>query len=121
MGAALGCGRTARTAPASMKPPQPITPVAERRTDSGSSSSSCCDDLEAEIMASNEDGVKRLLQASPRLAERPGMLHKAAENGCAPIVDLLLAAGADRGAIDDDGQTPLHIAIANGKHEAVER
>ena len=41
-----------------------------------------------------------------------------------PLVLMLLcavAAGANRSYLDDDGQTPLHAAIANGHVDSVER
>ena len=41
-----------------------------------------------------------------------------------PLVLMLLcavAAGANRSYLDDDGQTPLHTAIANGHVDSVER
>jgi len=54
-------------------------------------------------------------------AAEPGLLHSAAENGSGEIVALLLAAGASPSDVDDDGQTPLHIAVVNGSTDAVEK
>ena len=43
------------------------------------------------------------------------LLHKAAEEGGAGVVELLLERGcADVAVVDDDGQTALHVAVANG-------
>jgi ankyrin repeat protein len=47
-------------------------------------------------------------------------LHSAAFNGNAEIVGLLLAAGADPAAPNDDGKTPLDLAREQG-HEDVLR
>lgn len=47
------------------------------------------------------------------------LLHAAAEEGGAEIVELLLDKGcADVAVVDDDGQTALHVAVANGHLDA---
>ena len=43
----------------------------------------------------------------------------AAETGCAPVVKLLLDAGADFEAADVEGRTPLWIAAHNGREDVV--
>ena len=47
-------------------------------------------------------------------------LHLAAERGRQQIVDCLLAANADTGTVDCDGNTPFQIAMKWG-HEALAR
>ena len=46
-------------------------------------------------------------------------LMAAASNGSMPIIDKLIAAGADVDAADDDGATPLRLAAFNGHVEVV--
>ncbi len=45
-------------------------------------------------------------------------LHGAAQNGSLASVERLLAAGADRAAMNDDGTTALDLA-RSGDHEAI--
>ena len=73
------------------------------------------------IRAGDAASVARILDQEPSVAQQHGLLHIAAELGEADIVDMLLAGGADMSAVDDDGQTPLHNAVANGRHTAVEK
>ena len=47
-------------------------------------------------------------------------MHVAAQNGNAPIVQLLLQAGADTTLCRSDGETPLDAAHRNGHSECVE-
>jgi ankyrin repeat protein len=42
------------------------------------------------------------------------MLHTAATHGCQQLVAQLVEAGADRDAVDDDGATPLCLAVSFG-------
>ena len=58
--------------------------------------------------------------ASDRDFRRRTLLHAAAEHGCRPIVKELLARNADIDARDVNGNTPLRLAIRNGKLEIVE-
>jgi ankyrin repeat protein len=46
-------------------------------------------------------------------------LHYAAGYGRTAIVTLLLARGADAGAANDAGQTPVDVAGVNGEREVV--
>ncbi len=48
-------------------------------------------------------------------------LHWMATLGDVPGVELLLAAGADADAADDEGNTPLHEAVASRQHGIVRR
>ena len=48
------------------------------------------------------------------------ILHEAAQKGSVPIVEALLAAGADPNRTDQDGKTPLAIAQEKGCSELVE-
>jgi hypothetical protein len=80
------------------------------------------------------DIVRALLHAHPNLHAHPQVdtgitnkntnkntaLHMAAANGHAPIVSLLLAAGADATVTNVHGNTPLHWAAANARHEVVQ-
>lgn len=83
--------------------------------------------LVAAVRGDDANTVYRLLQADVGAARRradghdPTLLHVAAEAGAAEVICVLLAAGADTAAVDDDGQTPLHYAVANGHVAAVER
>jgi hypothetical protein len=47
------------------------------------------------------------------------ILHEAAEKGSREIVELLLKAGADPSAVDQDGKTPLQIAREKGHIELI--
>jgi ankyrin repeat protein len=47
-------------------------------------------------------------------------LHSAASNGSRPMVELLLANGADPLAARDDGKTPRELALEGGHEEVAE-
>jgi ankyrin repeat protein len=47
-------------------------------------------------------------------------LHDAVARGNGELVSLLLQHGADPGAVDDNGTTPLHLAARNGSVVLVE-
>ena len=70
------------------------------------------------VKAGNVEALVRALAQAQPLG---GLLHMAAEEGHEHVVDALLAAGAKASEADDDGQTPLHVAVANGHVEAAER
>ena len=55
--------------------------------------------------------------AAPALG---GLLHAASEEGHEHVLDVLLQAGASAADTDEDGQTALHVAVANGHVEAAE-
>jgi ankyrin repeat protein len=72
------------------------------------------------------DAVSRLLDENPELLETPVSrvmgdrpLHVAAWEGNVPMVELLLARGADVNARGDDDSTPLHNAAVQGHVAAV--
>ena len=50
-----------------------------------------------------------------------GLLHAASEEGHEHVIDVLLMAGVSAAETDEDGQTALHVAVANGHVEAAER
>ena len=50
-----------------------------------------------------------------------GLLHVASEEGHEHVINVLLLAGASAAEVDEDGQTALHVAVANGHVEAAER
>ena len=56
--------------------------------------------------------------AAPALG---GLLHAASEEGHEHVINVLLMAGVSAAEVDEDGQTALHIAVANGHVEAAER
>ena len=84
---------------------------------------------ELEVGYDNEDLVQfvrkgdvgALVHALPR-ASGPldGLLHIAAEEGQEAVIEALIAAGADISTTDEDGQTPLHVAVAHGHVPAAE-
>src|SRR3989338_1233284 len=55
-----------------------------------------------------------------RDAEKKTTLHLACWIGYHRVVEMLLAAGADRNAADIEGFTPLHVASQIGHHQIVE-
>ena len=82
------------------------------------------DNLLAAIRDGRCDHVGSLLAAAPALVsatneDRQTPLHFAAEVGCVGAVRLLIERGAARGAVDTDGQTSLHVAVANEHLECV--
>jgi ankyrin repeat protein len=56
--------------------------------------------------------------AAPALG---GLLHAASEEGHEHVINVLLMAGVSAAEVDEDGQTALHVAVANGHVEAAER
>lgn len=138
MGAACSSsgGKNRRTAPAEYvlegQPAAPptttfpsATPAVATAPAAASSSSAAAHAASTPIVdairAGDAAAVARILDREPSVAQQHGLLHIAAELGEADIVDMLLAGGADMSAVDDDGQTPLHNAVANGRHTAVEK
>ena len=80
--------------------------------------------LDEAIERNDMPAVERFLGAEPTpvqvtIAEKK-LLHAAAEAGAVDVIRALLAAGAALDAQDDDDQTALHVAVANGHAEAVE-
>jgi ankyrin repeat protein len=73
--------------------------------------------LEQAVRQNNTAAVMRMLQTIPL---EDGLLHAAAEEGAAAVIPLLLEAGASSSDVDEDLQTPLHCAVANGHLEAAE-
>ena len=68
------------------------------------------------LISENPDAVL----VRPWNADAGSLLHLAAEAGDGGVVALLVERGAALGAVDDDGQTALHVAVANGQFAAVE-
>ena len=68
------------------------------------------------LISENPDAVL----VRPWNADAGSLLHLAAEAGDGGVVALLVERGAALGAVDDDGQTALHVAVANGHFAAVE-
>ena len=62
-------------------------------------------------------GVREALASGSPL---PGLLHVAAEEDQVEILELLVEAGAPLSEVDEDGQTALHVAVANGLVDAAE-
>src|SRR5262249_54720021 len=58
------------------------------------------------------------VQAKTRLSNMTP-LHLAASNGSAPIIGLLVKAGADVNLSNGNGTTPLMLAAASGKIDAI--
>lgn len=72
------------------------------------------------------EGMRWLLEhgADPNvtsLAERETPLHRVAIERSLPVIDLLLAHGADPRAARADGRTPYTLAVRSGNAPAVER
>ena len=68
--------------------------------------------------------AKALAALLDRRGEAPalgGLLHVASEEGHEHVINVLLLAGASAAEVDEDGQTALHVAVANGHVEAAER
>jgi len=61
--------------------------------------------------------ARRVLAEHPHAARAwtqcTTLLHTAAAEGCEEMVQLLLEAGASLSELDEEGQTPLHVACAN--------
>lgn len=79
------------------------------------------------VQAGHAEVVRFLLarRADPQLRTQHGAtaLHCAAwQTGeQSDVVDLLVAAGAERDAVDNDDDTPLHLAASQGKVQLVKR
>jgi len=73
----------------------------------------------AAALARNGDvaGLREALASGSPLA---GLLHIAAEERHVEILEVLVEAGAPLDDVDEDGQTPLHVAVASGHVEAAE-
>lgn len=68
----------------------------------------------AAALARNGDvaGLREALASGSPLA---GLLHIAAEERHVEILEVLVEAGAPLDEVDEDGQTPLHVAVASGQ------
>eukprot|EP01080_Neovahlkampfia_damariscottae_P001774 gene1774-543_t len=53
-----------------------------------------------------------------KLQNKTTLLHAAASNNCADIIELLIEKGADINILDYLDRTPLHVAASNGNYEA---
>ncbi|MBN2446205.1 MAG: ankyrin repeat domain-containing protein, partial [Phycisphaerae bacterium] len=63
--------------------------------------------------------VAFLIDSGAKLADEPGILHAAAEQGKGEVVEVLLEKGADIDALDEKGRTALQAAAAAGQDEVV--
>ena len=80
-------------------------------------------ELDAAVERDDAVAVTRCLAGAPsaaELASRPGLLHLAAEHNAAEVIAVLVAAGAPLSYCDDDHQTALHAAVANGHFDAAD-
>lgn len=106
---------------------QPVAPSSPARTanvatsDDRSAPAAPPVDLTEAVRLGNVSAASRFIEQNPAAASEVGLLHIAAESGSAEVVTALLEAGADPHLVDSDGQTPLHIAVANDYIEAAER
>ena len=77
--------------------------------------------LFAAVVRCDTATVQKAVEANPGLVttarENQGatLLHDAANRNCGPLVDYLLAKGADPNATKDDGVTPLDLAGMKGE------
>lgn len=81
------------------------------------------EELDAAVERDDAIAVTRCLAGAPsaaELASRPGLLHLAAESNAAEVIAVLVAAGAPLSYCDDDHQTALHAAVANGHFDAAD-
>lgn len=79
------------------------------------------EELTAAVQRDDALAVTRALAGSGvEAAKKPGLLHTAAEANAAEVIAVLVAAGAHLGALDDDLQSPLHAAVANGNFDAAD-
>ncbi len=81
--------------------------------------------LDVAVATGQPELVKRLLAAGARPAEAATIdkrtaLHHAAARGWLDIAKMLLAAGADRGARDGQGRTPLDLAVRYGNRRVAD-
>ena len=81
--------------------------------------------LDAAVRVGQPEIVKRLLQAGAKPAEaatadKRTALHHAAARGWLDITKMLLGAGADRGARDSQGRTPIDLAVRYGNRRVAD-
>ena len=79
--------------------------------------------LEYAVLKGRPDIVEMLLRAGANVGKRyrdgQTVLHLAAARTSVPVIDELIAAGADPAAIDATGNTPLDLAVLGNRPEAV--
>jgi ankyrin repeat protein len=73
------------------------------------------------VMSGDGAAVRAMLGDGPLPPRAAHLLHAAAARRNASAVEMLLALGADVGATDRDGATPLHHAVHGGSLPVVER
>ena len=81
--------------------------------------------LDAAVRIGQPEIVKRVLQAGAKPAEaatadKRTALHHAAARGWLDITKMLLGAGADRGARDSQGRTPIDLAVRYGNRRVAD-
>ena len=81
--------------------------------------------VEAAVRVGHPEILKRLLHAGAKptgaaTSDKRTALHHAAARGWLDITKMLLAAGADRGARDSQGRTPLDLAVRYGNRRVAD-
>ena len=106
----VGCGESQQSAPAPEAKPEPPTGKAPDIS------------IHQATSAGNIEAVKQHLAAGTDVNVKGGFadgtpLHYAAANGHKEIAELLIEKGADLNAKDEDGGTPLDVAISFNRTE----
>lgn len=75
--------------------------------------------LDCVISSDDDAAVKELFSANPKAATSQFPLHKAAWGGCLKVVQALLELLDNPAQANDEGRTPLHIAVLCGHPDIV--
>lgn len=78
------------------------------------------------VRQGNVDGVRSIFAMgsgapSDTVSDGTGLLHAAVRHGSVEMIEYLIQEGADVNARDDDGETPIHVALATGKEYELSR